>query len=263
MSASLLRRALGKVRREASIALGRRPLEMKNDFPLVSFSFDDAPTSAFERGAEVLDAFDVRATFYVSLGLTGGVSELGPIGTREHLQRAFQQGHELGCHTFDHLDAWHCTRSAYVASIERNRRALHEFVPGATFRTFAYPKSGARALVKKAIGDRFECGRGGGQTFNCGVIDLNLVRCVFLDRHTNVDLLAVRDLVARNAARRGWLIFAAHDISQGSGPLSCDPVFLSSTLRLSIESGAKVVPVAAACELLRARSGSTSNETPR
>jgi peptidoglycan/xylan/chitin deacetylase (PgdA/CDA1 family) len=236
---------------------------MNNDVPLVSFSFDDAPASAFERGAEVLEASGVRATFYVSLGLVGSSSELGPIGTRAHLQRAFQEGHELGCHTFDHLDAWHCTTSAYVASIERNRSALHEFLPSARFRSFAYPKSGARTMVKKAIGDRFECGRGGGQTFNCGVVDLNLVRCVFLDRYTNVDLPAVRDLIARNAARRGWLVFAAHDISHGSGPLSCDPAFLSSTLRMSIESGAKVVPVAAACELLRTRSGSAFDNEPR
>lgn len=256
MTASLLRRALGRIRREASLALVRRPLQMKNDVPLVSFSFDDAPTSAFERGADVLEAFDVRATFYVSLGLAGGVSEIGPIGTRAHLKRALERGHELGCHTFDHLDAWHCTTSAYVASIERNRSALHEFLPGATFRSFAYPRSGARAMVKKAIGARFECGRGAGQNLNFGEVDLNQLRCVFLDRHTGIDLRAVRDLIARNAAQRGWLIFAAHDVSQASGPLSCDPAFLSSALRLSVESGARVMPVAAACDLLRTYSGS-------
>jgi hypothetical protein len=98
---------------------------------------------------------------------------------------------------------------------------------------------------------RFECCRGGGQSTNVGVIDLNLLKACFLDRRTLIDRDFVRELMDWNAEARGWLIFVAHDISEEAGAFSCSTGFLETVVRLACDSGAEILPVAAACARLR------------
>jgi peptidoglycan/xylan/chitin deacetylase (PgdA/CDA1 family) len=248
--AQLLTRAINKGRRLAASKLQRRLLTLDGRKPLVSFSFDDAPVSAFELGAPLLEAHGARATYYVSLGLMGMRSELGPIGDAAHVRRAHADGHELGCHTHDHLDAWHCSVGDYIASIDRNREALATLLPEASMRSFAYPKSGAYVAVKSPLQRRFMCCRGGGQTLNSGTIDLNLLSAVFIDRRAGIGLDDVRALIRRNAEQCGWLIFAAHDLSDSDGAFSCSPAFFAEVLREVVVSGADILPVAEACDRL-------------
>src|SRR5262249_19722226 len=86
------------------------------------------------------------------------------------------EGSELGCHTFDHLEAWHTSSTAFMTSVVRNDEALHRILPGARFTTFAYPKSGAKLSLKSTLGNSFMCCRGGGQATNEDSADLNLLK---------------------------------------------------------------------------------------
>lgn len=250
-ASKIMSRIVGKGRRTLASNFRRRDLTIDTPVPLISFSFDDAPATAFDEGARILEARDARATYYMSLGLLGRDTEVGTIVDSSALQRAVQAGHELGCHTFDHLDAWHTDTRTYVASVDANQRALVHCVPGYSFRTFAYPKSGATLSVKQALETRFMCCRGGGQTFNIGTVDLNLLSACFLDRRTHVDLGFVRDLIARNARCRGWLIFVTHDVCDQPSPYGCSSVFFGEVVRCAAESGAAMVPVGDACNRLR------------
>jgi peptidoglycan/xylan/chitin deacetylase (PgdA/CDA1 family) len=242
----MFRRIRAKLTRTLAAHFARRELRLEADRPLVSFSFDDAPRSALSTGARILEAHGARGTYYLSLGLLGTTSELGPIGDRGDVERAVTDGHELGCHTHDHHDAWTTSAHAYLASVERNRAALVQWLPQHGLRSFAYPKNGATLAVKSALAARFECCRGGGQTFNAGTADLNLLNACFIDQRARVDLQALRALIELNAERRGWLIFAAHDISEESSPFACSPRTLEALVRMSLETGADVLPVAAA-----------------
>jgi len=246
----ILSRAISKGRRALAARFGKRELRIQTPVPLVSFSFDDAPRSAFDVGGEILGAHGARATYFVCMGLLDSQTEAGLIAARHHLEKAIQSNHELGCHTFDHLDAWHTTRATFIASVDANQRALDKCLPGYRFRSFAYPKSGARLGVKADLERRFACCRGGGQSFNAGVVDLNLLKACFLDRHARVDIRFVRELLGRNAQARGWLIFAAHDISDRETPFGCSRAFFTDVVRCASESGAVLVPVGEACEAL-------------
>jgi hypothetical protein len=247
---NLVSRAIGKGRRTLAARFGRRALRLASPFPIVSFTFDDAPRTAFTAGSAILRDHGARATYFVSLGLLDRHTELGLIGGRADLERAVESGHELGCHTFDHLDAWHTSSSRFIASVDANQEALGRCLPGQAFRTFAYPKSGARLGVKGQLERRFDCCRGGGQTFNAGVADLNQLSACFLDRYARVDMGFISELVERNARSRGWLIFAAHDISDGESPFGCSPGFFADVVRCAAESGARLIPVAEACDAL-------------
>ncbi len=209
----------------------------------MSFSFDDAPRSAFVTGGRLLAEHGLRGSYYVSLGLLGQGSASGPLGGLQELREAAAAGHELGCHTHDHLDAWEVPAAAYVASVEANARALERLMPGTRFETFAYPKSGAVAAVKPALARRFLACRHGGQHANAGQVDRDLLAACFLDRHQHADLSFIRHLLEDNARRRGWLIFATHDVAPNPSPWGCTPGFLEAVVRHALRTGSRVLPV--------------------
>ena len=243
----LLTRASAKVRRTLANRLHRRPVKLDLPAPIVSFTFDDAPKSAFDTGGKILREHGARGTFYVSLGLLDSRREIGRIGSAADLADALAHGNELGCHTFDHVDAWETPQDAYLASIGRNRDALRKLLPDTSFTTFAYPKNGATYNVKEPLERLFLCSRGGGQRANIGEVDLNLVKACFLDRRQQVDLALARDLIDRNADAGGWLVFATHDIVDDPSPFGCTAQFLDAVVEYAARAGSLLLPVAEAC----------------
>jgi hypothetical protein len=227
IDARALVRARSGVKRALASRLHRRALTVAPAQPLVSFSFDDAPRSAFDTGARVLERHGLRGTYYVSLGLLGQPGPSGCLGRVEELRAAVAAGHELGCHTHDHLDA----------------QALQRLLPGQRFETFAYPKSGAVAAVKPALARRFLACRHGGQHGNAGLVDRDLLAACFLDRQQHADLSFLRHLLEDNARRRGWLIFATHDVALHPSPWGCTPAFLEAVVRHALRTGSRILPV--------------------
>jgi peptidoglycan/xylan/chitin deacetylase (PgdA/CDA1 family) len=234
-------------------------LSIKTPIPIVSFTFDDAPVTAFREGRGILKQFGARATYFVSLGLLDAETEVGKIASAGDLARAVDEGDELGCHTFDHLDAWHTSSAAFMASVARNGQALHRILPGTRFTTFAYPKSGAKLSLKLALANTFMCCRGGGQATNADSADLNLLKACFVDRRTGIDTQFIRTLVDYNTDRGGWLILATHDVAADPSPYGCTPEFLEAIVQYASRSGALLLPVGEAC----ARLMSSSSTEPR
>ncbi len=247
---SLIARANGKVRRLLADRFGRRTVPVELPVPIISFTFDDAPSTAFSAGGEILKQFGARATYFVSLGILDAETEAGKIASAGELERAVDEGSELGCHTFDHLDAWHVSSTAFMASVVRNREALRRILPHERFTTFAYPKSGATLSIKPALEKTFICCRGGGQTTNEDIADLNLLKACFVDKRTGVDIAFIRSLVDYNAARRGWLILATHDVAAEPSRYGCTPEFLEAIVEYASRSGALLLPVGEACARL-------------
>ena len=229
-------------RRHAASLLFRRVSPINLERPLISFTFDDFPQSAWTVGGAILEEFGVRGTYYASLGLLGEETPSGKIVSAEDLPHLLQRGHELGCHTFAHCDSWDTSAAAFEQSIIDNCKALNRLLPGATFESFSYPISLPRPLTKAKMAAHFLSCRGGGQTFNVGKADLNQLSAYFLEKSRG-DLATVRDLIDRNAQARGWLIFATHDISPQPTPFGCTPEFFAQVVQYAIECGAQVVPV--------------------
>jgi peptidoglycan/xylan/chitin deacetylase (PgdA/CDA1 family) len=255
--AQLSKRMQGRYRRATSRLFFNRVLRMRNSFPLISFTFDDFPRSAFLTGGAVLRRSGVRGTYYASLGLIGQDTPSGTIFSSEDLGILVEDGHELGCHTFDHCHAWETSPAEFEESILKNRRALSALVPTAEFRTGSYPISDPRPSTKRRAAKYFNCWRGGGQTFNVGTVDLNNLRGFFLEQSSG-DSLAIRNLIDRNCQARGWLIFATHDVCKKPTRFGCSTAFFEEVVRLARNSGATVLPVGEALELIRACAGSQS-----
>lgn len=238
-------------KRNIARALFRNLVDVRPQVPLVSFTFDDFPRSALLEGGAILNRFGVRGTYYASLGLLGTVAPTGSIFVSSDLPILINRGHELGCHSFSHLHSWDTDGRSYENSILENRAALKRLVPGAEFKTFSYPISAPRPLIKLRTAKHFLCCRAGGQTLNTGTTDLNQLAAYFLEKSRN-DVESVRDIINRNRAGRGWLIFATHDISASPTPYGCTPEFFEQIVRYAVNSGARILPVIEALEVLGA-----------
>lgn len=233
------------VARNSGRVLFRRPLAIRAEQPLVSFTFDDFPRTALLNGGTILKRYGAAGTYYTALGLLGSDSVSGQLFILDDLKRALDEGHELGCHTFSHFDSWKTEPKVFEESIVQNQIALAELAPGVQFKSFSYPISSPRPLVKRAAARHFLCCRGGGQEINFGNADLNQLSAFFLEKAKG-DLQAVKGLIDRNKKERGWIIFATHDVSPNPSPYGCTPEFFEEIVRYAKESGAHIVPVVSA-----------------
>lgn len=239
----MLARIEGRLQRFVGERCHRRELVMHNRRPLFSFTFDDFPKSALFTGGKILSRRGLRGTYYASLGLMGMTAPTGEIFVAEDLSCLLEQGHELACHTFSHPDTWATPADEFERTVEENARALDRLRPGLRFQSFSYPISGPRRATKYRVGRRFESCRGGGQTMNSGVADLNLLKSFFLEK-SREDERVIRRSIADAVSAGGWLIFSTHDVCDSPTPYGVKPELLEAVVCWCLEAGGAVLPVA-------------------
>lgn len=222
--------------------LGRRMSMLRNDRPIISFTFDDFPASGYMNTAQLFKQAGVQATFYTSIGLLGGVAPTGRIASRELFREVLSSPHEVGCHTFDHLGAFETPFNAYRASVERNLRELRLFDPLASFVTHSYPISFPRIRTKRYVSRRFAACRAGGQTYNQGAVDLAYLQSFFIERSRS-NPAAIREQIGRSVQAKGWLIFSTHDVDENPTEYGCTPGLFGKILEWSLDSGARILSV--------------------
>src|SRR2546425_8888876 len=101
-------RVQGHYQRATARFVFKRPFEINTPIPIISFTFDDFPRSALQLGGAILKRFGLTGTYYTSFGLMGKRAPAGTMFLPEDLEALFEQGHELGCHTYDHCHANSC-----------------------------------------------------------------------------------------------------------------------------------------------------------
>jgi peptidoglycan/xylan/chitin deacetylase (PgdA/CDA1 family) len=228
----------------------RATVDCKPDAPLISFTFDDFPHSALSTGGEILRSFGTVGSYYVCLGRLGADSPSGPLCTAEDVARAWNEGHEIGCHTFSHCHSWNTEAAVYESSIHENSAAFAELIPGGRFRSFSYPLAFPRPALKRICARYFQACRGGGQRINAGTTDLNQLSAYFLEK-TGENFRAIEDLIDENARKCGWLIFATHDVDRSPSRFGCTTEFFTRVVQYAVNSGAQVVPVIRAAGMIQ------------
>lgn len=220
-------------------------VELRPEFPVISFTFDDFPQSAYREGGVILRRHGILGTYYVALGLMDRQIPAGPAFSLDDVKRVLDEGHELGCHTFTHCHSWETEPKVFEESVIENRKSLEKFIPGAAFKSLSYPIAWPRPQTKRRVAKYFACCRGGGTTFNIGQTDASNLQALFLEKNMhNPD--ALKRLIEDNAHARGWLILATHDVNESPSPFGCTPAFLDDIVRCAVNSGARILPVAQA-----------------
>jgi peptidoglycan/xylan/chitin deacetylase (PgdA/CDA1 family) len=208
---------------------------------MVSFSFDDAPATAVERGRAALEAHGLRGAYFVAADLAGKMGPMGLNASAEALMAAAAAGHELACHTFSHLDCAQADAAAIVADVERNAAALKAW-GAAPATTFAYPYGDVSIAAKAALGGRYDVLR----ALHHGLIeagtDLNQAPAVGIEGPDGEAL--ARRWIDRAVARRAWLIIYTHDVADQPSPFGCTPAALDRLIGRAMAAGAEIVTVA-------------------
>lgn len=248
--APLWNRTLNYYKRNSARLVFKRSMRIRNTRPLISFTFDDFPRTALLSGGEILRRHGVTGSYYVSLSLLGKDSPSGEICNAADLLAVLRQGHELGCHTFLHSHSWNTATDQFEASIRKNQEAIEELIPGMRFRSLSYPIGEPRPLTKRAAAKHFRCCRAGGQTLNTDHADLNQLSAFFLEQSAG-RMEPIRELINRNKQVGGWLIFATHDVCPAPSRYGCTPEFFEHVVQCAVDSGASILPVTEALDVIQ------------
>ncbi len=227
MMPAMLQPLVSGVLRKAARHHRSKPFTMRNSAPLVSFTFDDVPASAFTNGAAILEKHGLRGTFYIAGGILGHDDTHWRVIEREHVRALHDRGHEIGCHTFSHVRVDTLDAATMDEECRRNRRALSEQCGGIAATNFCYP-FGSASLPRK-LQQRFDTCRGIYEGINSGTIDLGMLRVIELYDRT-LTRKKLRRVLRETRERNGWLIFYTHDVADEPSWIGCSPRLLAATI---------------------------------
>jgi peptidoglycan/xylan/chitin deacetylase (PgdA/CDA1 family) len=228
--------------RRVAQASRTKTMAARNAAPIVSITFDDIPASAARAGADILEARGVRGSFYVCGGLDERPWENGPQFSRHDLQRLSDRGHEIGCHTFEHINCTQASATTLAASLDRNQAYVREVLGDTVLSTFAYPYGSYGTPAKLRLQRRFAACRGIMPGINAGTIDLGLLKAVAIP-NSGGDAGWIAPWLRDARAANGWLILFTHDVRQSPGPFGCTPELLAATVDAILAAGIEILPL--------------------
>lgn len=232
---------MSAVRLKVLCSLCRRIVSLGDRGPIVSFSFDDFPRSAYSTGATVLEQFGVRGTYYAAMGLMNTSNELGDQFRLEDLASMLNQGHELASHTFSHISCRSLPLNEFRSEVEKGRKAI-EAIAGSEAGSFAYPFGHVTLKAKRTLGPLLHSSRSVIPGLNGPEVDLNLLRANRL--YGDVDKAsAIEELIAQNVKQKSWLIFYTHDVRHSPSEYGCTPELLERAVSTSIANGNRIMTV--------------------
>lgn len=234
-----------KLTRRMSRLMARRTFPLALDHAIVTFTFDDFPKSAVTEGARRLEAHGWLGTYYACAAYAGGETHHGTMFDAGDLQRLSTAGHEIACHTYEHLDCGRASAETVIDSIEKNARALAAMGLESDLTNFAFPFGEVTPSAKQALSERFDALRGIRADVNRGDSDLNLLSAVPIDGGDAGIQRACEAALSLTHAP-GWLIYYAHDIQDQPTSWGCTPDEFEQVIMAVEASGAEVMTMDAA-----------------
>ncbi|MCF3107645.1 polysaccharide deacetylase family protein [Niabella sp. CC-SYL272] len=117
-------------------------------------TFDDGTRSQFDHALPELDRLGYKAVFFI---MTVAMDK-NRYMTRKQIRRLAEEGHVIGCHTWDHHDVRFYKEADWQVQLVQPARLL-EAVTGRPVRYFAYPfGSWNAAAVKQLINNNYKMG---------------------------------------------------------------------------------------------------------
>lgn len=233
----LLERVSRKAQRLHARARPYAFLDIPPDLRRVSFCFDDFPVRARE-GAEILERYGARGTFYTCFGALETDSDSGPLASIKDVRDMAARGHEIGCHTFDHILCCSISAGRVKESCARNREEAA--AQGLTLKHFAYPEGELSVWAKRAIADSYDTARTVLKGVNQGRADAHYLKAAPL---YETDYSDIRALIARTGKEGGWLILCTHDVAKTPSQYGTPAGIFEELARLCVDHGISAAPV--------------------
>lgn len=225
----MLRDVLAAVRGQTVRFFRTKLLRMQNRAPIVTFTFDGVPDSAYINGASILDELGVSGTFYIAAGTCGAEAAHGKVISPDHVRMLRERNHEIGCLTFSYADLNKLNAAEAEEECRKNHNMLRRICGDIQLANFAYPHGRVTLRRKLQLQKRFDSCRSFVHGINVGTVDLGLLKVVELfNRSLTPERLQA--LLRETCDRNGWLIFYTHDVSVRPSQVGCSPGLLRSTI---------------------------------
>jgi len=225
----------------------RQTVPFRFAHPVISLTFDDYPRSALDLGGRILASEGLSATYYTAFGLANTVSASGRIGSLDDLAACVAAGHEVACHSFDHVDCYRASPDEFARNLDHNRRSARALgLP--PLQHFAYPFGRFGVVPKRVVMQSYVSARTTIWGVNRSGLDLGMLKSVPIYSRYEPRLRSYLDELE---SRKGWLILYSHDVSRRPSPYGCTPEELSGVIRRARAMGALILPVGAVVDRLR------------
>jgi peptidoglycan/xylan/chitin deacetylase (PgdA/CDA1 family) len=212
-----------------------KPARLDPARPVASFTFDDFPVSAWNRAAPLLDRFGAKATYYAAGGFCGRHVDGLDYYDRNVLQEIHAAGHEIGCHSFSHEPSPRLDSVRLADDLARNAAFLADIL-GEDPVSFAYPYGEVCTRTKRLLAELYTTARGIHPGLNGASTDLAQLKAIALERRS-WRAERVERWIAAAKARKAWLVFFSHDVSDDPSPYGCTPAMLEHALAATLEAG--------------------------
>lgn len=242
MNWNLFNRFKRRVSREILVRVNRSPYMLQSNSPIISFTFDDIPISAKNVGASMLNEYGIKGTFYISYNLINKKFFNEHYCSKEDIEFLIQNGHEIGCHTYDHLNSEIVSKIDYEVSIKKNKEAFSSNFFGYKLKSFSYPYGGVNLSGRSVASKYYKYCRTNWPGLNLGLIDTSLLKANSIYSNLN-NLDHIAKLIENNAKLNSWLILYTHDISENPSIYGSTPIFFRRVIDLAIHSGAKLTTI--------------------
>jgi peptidoglycan/xylan/chitin deacetylase (PgdA/CDA1 family) len=250
----VLRPVAQKIRNRAARAAPVKLTQVRLGAPIASFTFDDFAKSAWQAGGPLVEAYNGRATYYMAGGLCRRPENGMPSFDEDDLAGLAERGHDVGCHTFDHIAIPDYSSPAVERSLSENLGYLRRTTGKTAMTSFAYPFGAASIRTKFLLKNKFLACRGVYPGINAGWTDLSQLNALSLHRAD----LSVENYIRKALDRNGWLIFVGHDICERPSPYGCTPQVLENALRLVSAAGIEILTMDAALQRILKRDGANT-----
>lgn len=247
-SASGAEKALGKLHQYSARLLNQTRRALPEGQKVVSLCFDDFPESAASQGAAVLQQAGARGTFYTCFGLLGQEGYGGKLAQLWQVQALQEAGHEIGCHTYNHVNASFNALEKFSKACAENKKTADAL--SIKLLQFSYPEGGMSRNSKQFIKQNYQSARGGFYGINKGGIDVHCLRSVPLYMNR---LQKISSYVDALAAKGGWLILYTHDVSNTPSEQGISLQALGDVLKTLRQKNIAIRPVGQVVQTLRDR----------
>ena len=229
--------------------------------PIISITFDDVPRSAFVNAVPILDKHNIKATFYVAMGLSEKNSDNKEKAHNESITYLHPEdildldrnGHNIACHTYSHYMLSSGTSQGLAKDAHKNADSLRQLLGTNKIEHFSYPFGQVNFSVKKMLAKNYETMRSSRPGINQNKADLNLLRATSI-YNPEFDKNAIKQIIDKTITHQGWLIFYTHGVEENPDNYSCTPEQFEWVIQECTKSAAKILSISDAYSYIKSDS---------
>jgi peptidoglycan/xylan/chitin deacetylase (PgdA/CDA1 family) len=206
--------------------------------PIICFTFDDVPSITFKHAIPILNNYLVKGTFYIAGGLSKKNSKYM---NNDQIRHLIADEHEIGCHTYKHLQTGLCLKKKLHMDIELNSTYFKTNF-NYSLLDFSYPCGSVGLWNKCWLRKRFETLRSTTPGLNIGRVDLGMLLANKL-YSVSMSKERINELIDDAVLKNGWLIFYTHDVAPHPSDIGCTPDLLNYAIEKAIDANAIVTTI--------------------